>query len=134
MNRFKGFVIVFIGVVAAAGVLLVTTLDRGSGASADDGRRDSATENEAPSAEQLAALADGVVTEDELRQALNRAGDCLEANGVTALRPGHPQLEGNLVLGSFYPDGVDPQAASAVVRQCNERHALLLSAKFAEAR
>lgn len=89
---------------------------------------------EPASPEQRAALADGVVTEGELRAGLNAGADCLEANGVGAVRVGHPQLEGNLVFGAFFPDGQDPATKSDIVRQCQERHVIFLSAKWGEQR
>jgi hypothetical protein len=84
----------------------------------------------APSDEQLAALADGVVTEAELRAALERAADCLEAAGVQPVRVGHPQLERHLVLGVFVPDGADIASASAAVKTCEGRHSGLVAATY----
>lgn len=75
-----------------------------------------------PSDEQMAILADGVVTDEEVRAALNRAADCLESFGVPAVRVGHPQLEGNLELMSFVPDGGDFARTSAAMRECSLRH------------
>lgn len=84
----------------------------------------------APSPEQLAAIADGAVTETELREALDRAADCLAASGVQPVRVGDPQLEGHLVLGFFVPDGGDRAAASAAVRACEGRHSGLVAAMY----
>ncbi len=85
---------------------------------------------ERPSDEQLAALADGHVSRDEMIQALNRAADCIEAEGLQAVRPGHPQLEGNLVFMRFTPEGVDPAVGADAFRRCSERHSANLSSKY----
>jgi hypothetical protein len=85
---------------------------------------------EPPSQEQTAALADGYVTEEEIVAALNRAGDCLEAGGLQAVRPGHPQLEANLVLMRFTPERVDPAVGDETMRRCSERHSAYVSSRY----
>lgn len=133
MERIQNITIIAMLAISLSGLLVIVAFDRGSEVGAQEQHPAVASAIEPPSDDQLAALADGIVTEDELRAALNRAADCLEANGVNSVRPGHPQLEGHLVLGSYYPDGTDPSSYSPVVRRCNERHAILLSAWWAEA-
>jgi hypothetical protein len=83
-----------------------------------------------PSAEQSAALADGVVTEQEVRSALDRAADCLEAYGIRAVRVGDPQLEGNFQLARFIPDGQDPSVGSDVMAACAEEHSAYVTSKY----
>ncbi len=83
-----------------------------------------------PSDEQSAMLADGVVTEAEVRAALNSAADCLEANGVRATRLGDPQLEGNLVLGYFVPDGGDRARARDIVQKCDTEHSAYVTSAY----
>ncbi len=85
---------------------------------------------EPPSSEQLAALSDGVVTEGEVRQALDRAADCLEEHGLHAVRAGHPQLEGNLVLMRFIPEGEDPAKGEADMRLCSEQHSAHVTSAY----
>lgn len=75
----------------------------------------------APDEYQLSALADGVVTEAEVREALGRAARCMAEQDVAALPLDHPQLEGNLVLARRVPEGHDPAADALVMRECAER-------------
>lgn len=83
-----------------------------------------------PSDEQKAVLADGVVTEEEVRAALNRAADCLELLGVQPVRVGDPQLEGNLELMVHVPDGGDFVKSSAAIRECSARHSALVTSAY----
>ncbi len=83
-----------------------------------------------PSARQREMLSDGIVTEAEVREALGFAADCLEAHGVQPTRLGDPQLEGNLVLGFFVPDGADRGVASKVVLACDLEHSASVTAAY----
>jgi hypothetical protein len=85
---------------------------------------------QSPSTEQSAALADGVVTEEEVRAALDRAADCLDAHGIQAVRVGDPQLEGNYQLARFIPDGQDPSVGSDVMAACAEEHSAYVTSKY----
>lgn len=80
--------------------------------------------------EQKAILADGVVTEDEVRGALSRAADCLEFLGVQAVRVGHPQLEGNLELMVYVPDGGDFAKTKAAMNECATKHSALVTSSY----
>ena len=84
----------------------------------------------APSDDQNAMLADGLVTEEEVRAALTRAADCLELRGVQPVRVGHPQLEGNLELMVYVPDGGDFAKSSAAVRECSAQHSALVTSTY----
>lgn len=83
-----------------------------------------------PSVEQQAILADGFVTEAELRSALDRAADCLDAAGVQSVRVGHPQLEGNLVFAAFFPDNASRDRGAEAVRVCGDRHVSLVDSAY----
>lgn len=79
---------------------------------------------------QLAMLVDGVVTREEVVAALNAAADCLEARGVTAVRVGDPHLNGQLVLGSFVPDGGDKIQNNAIAKSCSDRHSGIVTSTY----
>lgn len=74
----------------------------------------------ATSPSQAAILSDNAVTTDELRDAVNRTGDCLEAAGLEAVRPGDPRLKGYIRTAYVVPAGLDLASADAAHQRCIE--------------
>lgn len=112
---------VVIGVAVAALVGSRVELTWNQSAQAEPSTQAAAPTSTAPDAFQVRALSDGLVTEAEVREALGNAAACLAEQGVQALPLDHPQLEGNLVLARFIPDGEDPAKDAPVMRDCSER-------------
>lgn len=112
---------VVLGIVAAAFGVSQFDLTGNREALAEPSEQAGAPAIAAPDEYQLSALADGVVTEAEVREALGRAARCMAEQGVEALPLDHPQLEGNLVLARRVPDGEDPAADAPVMPECAER-------------
>lgn len=70
---------------------------------------------------QQAILADGTVTEAEYVDALNKAADCVAAAGLGAVRPGDPQLGGELKFMVNVGNPKDFEAARQAAGQCETK-------------
>lgn len=79
---------------------------------------------------QQSPLSDGVVTEEEVRQAIGEAADCIDAAGIEAIRPGDARMGEQLSLGWVAGSGPDAGARSAAAKECERRYSQAVRQAF----
>jgi hypothetical protein len=69
------------------------------------------------------AVHDGVVSEAELKSALDAAADCIEAEGIPVIRYGDPRMQGRIGFAANYEGTIEVTKVQPVVERCENQYA-----------